>query len=266
MKKKNKNLVAISKFIRIQTLKIINQSSASHIASCLSVIDILVSIYSHLKLKKRLSIDKVILSKGHAAAALYSTLNYFGFLSKKKLNTFYTNGSKLLGHASHYVNGIPFSTGSLGHGLGLGCGLAYANRLIKKNIFTYVVLSDGECDEGSIWEAALFAAHHKLKNLVVFIDFNKYQSIKTVTETLNLEPLALKWKSFNWNVHKINGHNFSILKKKINSLSKSKKPTVIICDTIKGKGVSFMENNILWHYRCPKGDEYLNALKELKKK
>jgi transketolase len=102
--------------------------------------------------------------------------------------------------------------------------------------------------------------------LVVFIDFNKYQSIKTVTETLNLEPLALKWKSFNWNVHKINGHNFSILKKKINSLSKSKKPTVIICDTIKGKGVSFMENNILWHYRCPKGDEYLNALKELKKK
>lgn len=263
---KNKNLITISKLIRLQTLKIINQSSASHIASCFSVVDILVSIFSHLKIKKRQSIDKVILSKGHAAAALYSTLNYFGFLSKKKLNTFYTNGSKLLGHASHYVNGIPFSTGSLGHGLGLGCGLAYANYLIKKNIFTYVILSDGECDEGSIWEAALFAAHHKLKKLVVFIDFNKYQSIKPVTNTLNLEPLASKWKSFNWNVHRINGHNHSILKRKINSLNKSKKPTVIICDTVKGKGVSFMENNILWHYRCPKGEEYLNALNEIKKK
>lgn len=256
-----KNFKRFCNELRIDVLNIISEAGSSHIASCFSVIEIIALIY---KVKKK-ECD-FILSKGHAAAALYSLLYKLGKISAKEKSSFYKNGSKLMGHVSHKLKDIQLSTGSLGHGLSVATGFAYEkkNNSNKKNQ-VFVVMSDGECDEGSVWEAALFASHHKLNNLCVFIDYNKIQSIKSVKKTLNLEPFNLKWKSFGWRVKVINGHSEYDLKKFIMDSKISKKPNIAICNTIKGKGVSFMENNPLWHYRCPKNKEYLLALEELRK-
>ncbi|MFL2746758.1 MAG: transketolase [Gammaproteobacteria bacterium] len=255
--------------VRLHAIRMTSTGGSSHIASILSIADILSVLYGTVmkinpnkqKWDKR---DKFILSKGHAGAGVYAVLAELGFFSVEKLKTHYQNGSNLSGHISHKgVSGVEFSTGSLGHGLGVACGIAYANTLDSKKNKTYVLMSDGECDEGSNWEAILFAGHHKLKNLIAIVDYNKIQSLKSTTETLDLEPFSEKWRSFGWEVIDTDGHDHKELLISFNKASKSSKPTCIIANTIKGKGVSFMENSVLWHYRSPQGKELEDAIKEL---
>lgn len=207
--------------------------------------------------------DRFILSKGHAAAAVYATLSHKGFISRSALKKYGEEGSVYMTHVSHKVRGIEFSSGSLGHGLSFGVGKALYAKLTKSKFRTFVLMSDGELNEGSNWEAFMFAAHHELSNLVAIIDYNKLQSLKTVEETLKIEPLTQKLESFGWNVIRVDGHNFTELENAFNLLEKSEKPAVIIADTIKGKGVSFMENKVSWHYTSPTESEYLEALTEL---
>jgi transketolase len=209
--------------------------------------------------------DRFILSKGHGGAGVYAALAERGFFPIDKLDTHYQNGSDLSGHVSHKgIPGVEFSTGSLGHGLSVGTGMAYAAKLDNLSHRVFVLLSDGECDEGSNWEAILFAAHHHLDNLVAIVDYNKLQSIKTTAETLNLEPFADKWRSFGWAVQEIDGHEHSVIREVCLQIPFNPgKPSCIIAHTTKGKGVSFMENSVLWHYRSAQAEEYQAALNEL---
>lgn len=259
--------------VRIHSLNMANRGGGSHIGSALSIADILAVLYNEV-----LNIDpndphkddrdRFILSKGHAGAAVYATLAEIGFFPIKKLDTHYQNGSDLSGHISHKnVPGVELSTGSLGHGLSVGVGMAKTAKLDNKPHKIFVLLSDGECDEGSVWEAAMFASHHKLDNLVALIDYNKIQSLASVSNTLELEPLKEKWESFGWNAVEVDGHDHAQIKNELLRVpAVDEKPTVCICHTIKGKGVSFMENSVLWHYRCPRGAEFESALRELKER
>lgn len=261
--------------IRRHCVEMTHLSGGSHIGSILSMADILAVLYSDVlkyktenpKWEKR---DRLVLSKGHAGAGLYAALAEEGFFSVEELKTHYANGSRLSGHVSHYVPGVDFSTGSLGHGLSVACGMAYVakkNRDDSHRVF--VILGDGECNEGSIWEAVLFANHFRLNNLVVIVDHNRMQSLDFNENTLEIEDFAEKWKVFGWNVIEINGNNHNELRKsfkkaKCNMYLEPHKPTVIIANTIKGYGISFMENDILWHYRFPHdGWEYDSAINEL---
>jgi transketolase len=263
----------LARRIRIHALKMANRGGGSHIGSALSISDILAVLYSDVlyvnpKDHHMANRDRFILSKGHAGAAVYATLAEVGFFPIEKLDTHYQDGSDLSGHISHKnVPGVELSTGSLGHGLSVGVGMAKAAMLDKKTHRIFVLLSDGECDEGSVWEAAMFASHHELDNLIALIDYNKIQSLDTVENTLALEPFKSKWESFGWNAIEVNGHDHNQLKSElVKTPSINSKPTVYICHTTKGKGVSFMENSVLWHYRCPRGEEFEMALKELKQK
>ena len=254
--------------IRKNAVNMTSAGGSSHIGSILSIADILAVLYGSVmnykadepKWKGR---DRFILSKGHAGAGVYAALAESGFMPVEKLRTHYQDGSDLSGHVSHKgIPGVEFSTGSLGHGLPVATGMALAAKINRDKHNIYVLMSDGECDEGSNWEAALFAPHHKLDNLVVIIDRNKLQSIHSTENTLNLEPFVDKWQAFGWNVVNIDGHNHQKLLDACGSMV-SGKPLCIIANTIKGKGVSFMENNNLWHYRSPKGKEYDAAMQEL---
>lgn len=256
--------------VRLNVLKMISQGGSSHIGSALSIVDILAVLYSRfLKVRPEdprwPGRDRFILSKGHAGAAVYATLAELGFFPKEKLQTHYQDGSDLSGHVSHKgIPGVELSTGSLGHGLNVGAGMAKAAQLKGEQFRVVVVLSDGECDEGSNWEAILFAAHHKLDNLVAIVDYNKLQSLDTVSATLELEPFGAKWASFGWQVREIDGHDHGQLQETLQSVPfVPGQPSVIIAHTVKGKGVSFMENKVLWHYRCPRGEEFVAALREL---
>lgn len=257
--------------IRRHGIEMTHLSGGSHIASILSVADILAVLYNDIlnvdpKNPKMENRDRFILSKGHAGAAVYAALAEKGFFDTQELRTHYADGSRLSGHVSHKgVPGIEFSTGSLGHGLPVGAGMALSAKLDNKDHKVFVVLGDGECDEGSVWEAALFANHLKLNNLVAVIDHNKMQSLDFCENTLSLAPFAEKWKAFGWNVIEIDGHDHNELRDAFNKAKQTQdKPTVIIANTIKGKGISFMELDILWHYRFPHdGEEYDGALKEL---
>lgn len=256
--------------IRRNAIEMTHLSNGSHIASVLSVTDIVAVLYAKImnydvanpKLETR---DRIILSKGHAGAAIYSALAEEGFFDVEELKTHYTNGSRLSGHVSHKnVPGVELSTGSLGHGMPVAAGMALAAKMDGKKHKVYVILGDGECDEGSVWECALFANQYKLDNLVVIVDANKMQSMDYCENTIALAPFAEKWKSFGWNVKDIDGHNHKELEEALlNTENAEQKPTVIIANTIKGKGISFMENNIVWHYRSPQGEEYEKAVKEL---
>lgn len=198
--------------------------------------------------------------------AYYSVLNHFKKIGDKEFNTYYQNGSKLIGHISHKVKGIDVSTGSLGHGLSISCGYALAKKKDCKKGKVFCLLSDGELNEGSNWEAIMFAAHFKLNNLIALIDYNKLQSLDTTSKTLNLEPLRDKFKAFGWKVIISDGHHHTKIKKALLYSTKSQiRPTVIIFNTIKGKGVKFMENKILWHYRVPQNKEYNSAINLLLK-
>ena len=260
----------LAKLIRIDVLNMAYKSKTSHIGSALSMVDILAVLYGRKILSYDASDakwhhrDRLILSKGHACSALYATLSNLGYFSRDTLNNYSKDGSILLAHASHKVKGVEFSTGSLGHGLSYGAGLALSAKRKEKNWNTYVICSDGEMNEGSNWEAIMFASHQKLDNLSLIIDYNKLQSLDTVANTLNIEPITAKFKAFGWHTININGHKHKDLEKSFLKFKKNKgKPTCIIANTIKGKGVSFMENKILWHYKSPSSNEYQDALKEL---
>jgi transketolase len=244
----------ILKNLRLTILKIIFKSKASHIGSIFSCIDLIFFIYKNYIHKK--NYNTFILSKGHAGLAYYVVLNFFKKINNTLLNTYYKNGSSLIGHISHKVNGINVSTGSLGQGLPIAAGHALQKKIDKKKGLIFCLISDGECQEGSNWEAALFAGHYKLNNLIVVMDYNKLQSLMTVKKTIDIEPLEKKWKAFGWNVFRCNGHDLNLIEKKFSKAIKSKNyPSIIICDTIKGKGSKLLENKILWHYRSPSIEE-----------
>ena len=251
----------ITKNIRINILKLTYKAKSSHIGSCLSIVEILAVLYNKI-LKKN---DRFILSKGHAALALYCTLYQEKYISLKVLNSFGSNKTILMNHVSHKVNGVEFSTGSLGHGLPVAIGKAIKFKTNKEKNKVYVLMSDGEINEGTTWEGLLFASHHKLDNLNIIIDYNKIQSMDFINKVINIEPLKSKFLSFGCNVKVINGHNITAIKDALTK-SKKNKPNVIIANTIKGKGVSFMENNNLWHYKNPNLEELKRSLLEIKKK
>ncbi len=261
MKVKFKNL---AKNIRKNIVRLSYQAKSSHIGSCLSIVDIIVVLYKGIfKITpKNLKSKFFILSKGHACLALYCLLYEVGIIKKKTLMTYGKDNSLLMQHASHHIKGVNFSTGSLGHGLSVATGMALSNKISNVISKIYVLLSDGEMNEGSTWEALLFASHHRLDNLVVIVDYNKMQSLTFTKKTLDIEPLKKKFESFGCKALSINGHNYSQLYKALNSSDK-KKPLVIIANTIKGKGVRFMENNIAWHYKSPSKEQLIKALKEI---
>ena len=255
----NKNSKKLIKNIRVNILKKTYEANSSHIGSCYSIVEILYVLY-FLKLKKK---DTFILSKGHAALAQYCTLFEKKILSKASLDSYGKNNTTLMGHASHKVKGVEFSTGSLGHGLPYAVGRALGEKINKSKNKIYVLISDGELNEGTTWESLLFASFHKLDNLFIIIDYNKIQSLDFVKKVLKIEPLKKKLISFNCNVSQIDGHNINQIIKSLNSKNNNK-PNIIIANTIKGKGVKFMENTILWHYASPNKKELGDALKDLK--
>jgi len=261
----------IAKQARISCLEMVASAKAAHLGSSLSVIDILAVLYANVaQIDKNNSdsilSDQVIVSKGHAAAGTYAVLAHCNFFDFKLLNKYCADGSSLGGHVtSGKIPGIPLSTGSLGHGLPFGIGLALARQNSKQGSFTYVVMSDGECDEGTTWESALIARQFKLGNLVAIIDRNRHQSFGDTEKTISLEPFAAKWKAFGWNVYEVDGHNHSEMINILTEIREQKNdaPSVLICNTIKGKGVSFMEDDVVWHYRPPTSEQLVQALAEL---
>jgi len=260
----------IARTIRSDIVRMHFNAGTSHIGSALSCVDILIGLYfSVLKIDpknpKDKNRDRFILSKGHAVSVLYATLAERGFFPKSRLDDYCKNGSCLVGHSTKdAVPGIEISTGSLGHGLSVGCGMALAAKRDKKKYRVFVLLSDGECEEGSVWEAALFARQHQLDNLIAIIDYNKIQAFGQVKGILDLEPFPKKWESFGWQAKEIDGHNFQAIITSLNRIPfKKYSPSVIIAHTIKGKGISFMENKLEWHYKSPNQDEVTQALEEL---
>ena len=260
----------LSNNLRFSIIKMSNETKSPHLASSLSCIDIIATLYkSILKIdknnKKSDLRDRFILSKGHAAAALYVALEYKKIITKKELKSYAQKGSLLEEHPSPKLAGVEAATGSLGHGLSIGCGIALSSKIKKKKFMTYVVMSDGECNEGSVWEAALFASAKNLNNLCAFVDYNKWQATGKSQEVLKLGSLTKKFEQFGWNVLEIDGHNHDLIYKACKVAIKEKsKPTMIIANTIKGKGISFMEDNNNWHYRIPSDEEVKLAKKELK--
>ncbi|MDQ6707226.1 MAG: transketolase [Acidobacteriota bacterium] len=243
---------------------------SSHVGSAFSCADILAVLYGGvLRVNPRdprwPARDRFILSKGHAGAGVYAALAECGFFPLDKLRTHNQDGSDLSGHVSHKgVPGVELSTGSLGHGLPVAAGMALAAKLDARAHRIVTLMSDGECDEGSNWEAILFASHHRLDNLLAIIDYNKIQSLAPVSETLALEPFADKWRSFGWAVSEVDGHDHVALNSRLQEIPfRPNQPSCLICHTVKGKGVSFMENTVLWHYRTAKGTEFDAALAEL---
>ena len=257
------NLEQIAKKARLKALEMTHSARAAHIGSSLSVIDIAVALFAH-SLRKPDSGDVVLVSKGHAAAGIYAVLNQFNVIPDSWVDDYCKNGSPLGGHiTSTNVPLLELSTGSLGHALPFGVGRALAKKRKRQTGQVFVILSDGECDEGSNWEAALLAGHLELGHLVVFIDRNRLQSLGDTEKTIALEPLSDKWLAFNWDVYEIDGHNLGQLNEAV-KMKSSNKPKLFICNTVKGKGVDFMENTVKWHYRPPSDDELLAATELLK--
>ncbi len=257
------------KLIRSKLIDIIYNAQASHLASNLSAIEILTSIYasSNIKKIKNSSNDRsrIIVSKGHCAASVYTILHFFGLMSKKTLETFHSNGSFLAGHVSHSVKYCEHSTGALGHGLPVAVGFAIGQKILNyKNSLTFCLCGDGELQEGSIWESLLLAGHKKLDNLILLIDYNKISSITKTNKVINMEPLKKKFQSFNFVCKEVDGHNIKKIIQNIKGLSLKKKPVALICNTIKGKGVAFAENQAIWHYNTLNKNQYLQAKENLK--
>lgn len=259
----------LARKIRLDAVNMVHSSHASHIGSALSCADILAVLYADI-LKYDVTCpmfvdrDRLILSKGHAGSALYAALAEVGFFPREMLDTYYMNGSKLSGHISHSgVPGVEFSTGSLGHGICVATGIAMAGKMDKKDYRTYVIVGDGECEEGSVWETALFAHKYHLSNYTVIVDNNKLQGMGTCDSVMALGNIGEKFVAFGWNVVDVNGHDHAELKKAFNTRFDNDSPMCIVAHTVKGKGVSFMENDNLWHYRDPQGDAYINAVREL---
>jgi transketolase len=251
---------------RHRILNMTHEAQAPHVGSCLSVVDILSVLYSRVsnitpKNVGSICRDIVILSKGHSAAALYSVLSLQEFFDESWLSEYCKNGASLGGHVTHKgVPGVELSTGSLGHGIPYGLGIALSRKRYGVPGRVFVVISDGECDEGTTWESALIANHFNLDNLCVIIDRNRLQSLTFTEETLKLEPIVDKWKAFGWEVESLSGHDYPKLEE---SLKHQSGPKCVIAETIKGKGVGFMENSVLWHYKPPSSEDLSKAYLEL---
>lgn len=265
-----KRIETLAKKMRGDIFKTICNGGGGHIPASLSIVEILSVLYSGiLKVDPRRADDperdRFILSKGHACVALYAILAEKGFFPKAELDKFGKKESILGGHPDmRKVRGIEASTGSLGHGFPFGAGQALAAKLDKRDYKVFVIIGDGECQEGSVWEAALFAPQHKLDNLVVIVDHNKIQAMDRLDKIVALDPLADKWSSFGWEVREADGHNLSRLQEVFTSIPFVKgKPNLVIAHTTKGKGISFMENTPIWHYRLPNAEEMKVACKEL---
>ena len=241
--------------IRIKSLQMVNGAKSSHIGSCLSVADLIAVLQSIVQINDGI----LIFSKGHAAAALYASLYNYGKISEGELLTYGADGSNLIGHVNHSVDGINFSTGSLGHGLPLGVGVAIASK--HKQV--YVVMSDGELNEGTTWESLAIASQLELENLTLIIDLNGIQSFGTTNEILDLEPLADKFLSFKWICLQVDGHSISDIYEAVTT-SPQHKPKVIIARTIKGKGISEMEGKLEWHYKSPTDQQLNSFIEEIK--
>jgi transketolase len=255
--------------IRAHALRMANSANSAHIGSSLSVADILSVLYTQI-----LNIDpanptwpdrdRFVLSKGHATSVLYAALAERGFFPLDWLADYSKPGSQLLAHVSHHVPGVEVSTGSLGHGLPIACGMALAAMRDATPSRTFVVLSDGELDEGSCWEAILFAGHNRLSNLTAIVDYNKIQSFGTVKDVLDLDPLAAKWEAFHWHTVEVDGHDHAQLADTLRRVPlTADRPTAIIAHTVKGKGVSFMEDRLEWHYKSPNPAQLEQALNEI---
>lgn len=262
----------LARAIRRHVLNLTFAAKASHVGSCLSVADIVAVLYGEIMnvfpdQPRNMKRDRFLLSKGHAAAAVYAALAEGKFITVDSLEDYGVDNSLLMTHISHKVPGVEFSTGSLGHGLPFGVGKAMAAVRQGQDWKTFVLLSDGELDEGSNWEALMFAAHFRLDNLVAIVDYNKLQSLKSVAETMALEPLRGKLEAFGWAVCEIDGHDHSALSERLSRTPwQPGKPSILIAHTVKGRGVSFMENKVEWHYRSPDADQLAAALAELEAK
>lgn len=257
--------------IRGMLVEMSHRTGGAHLGSALSCVDIMVALFW-----QKLSInpakpddplrDRFILSKGHAATALYVTLAKRGYFPLETLADYACHGSCLPEHPSpNCVPGVEAATGSLGHGLSLGLGMALAGRIQKQSYNVYVLMSDGECNEGSVWEAAMFAPAQRIDNVFAVIDFNKWQATGRSREVMALDPLKEKWEAFGWSAYEVDGHDLTALIKTFKGLPDGRgKPTVIIAHTVKGNGISFMEDDNNWHYRIPTAEEVLKARKELR--
>ena len=260
----------LAREIRAETVAMISRAKASHIGGALSMADVLAVLYSSIMNvdpanPRRADRDRFILSKGHSCSSLYATLALRGFFPISELANYTRDGSMLMAHVSNKVPGAEFSTGSLGHGLPFGCGKALAAKRAGAAWRTFVMLSDGELDEGSNWEAILFAPQHRLDNLVAIVDYNKIQSLGSVAEVLELGPLADKFRAFRWEVREVDGHDHAAIHEALSSLPwTAGKPNCLIAHTVKGKGISYMEDQLAWHYKSPDAAQLAQAIEELK--
>jgi transketolase len=258
---------ALARGIREAVIEQSYRAHVGHIGSSLSIADLLAALYTRAAAETAgdpSERDRVVLSKGHAALALYAALELTGALPAGSIGEYCVEDTQLGVHPEHVVNGVDFSTGSLGHGLSLACGAALAARMQGSTRRAFVVMSDAELNEGSIWEAAMFAAHHRLANLVALIDVNGQQALGYTRDVLHLANLSERWAAFGWDVHTVDGHDPAALVQLLNSLSTvDGRPHVLLANTVFGKGVSFMENRIEWHYLPLSDTDYALALEEL---
>lgn len=248
--------------IRIQIVKMVYRAKTGHIGGSLSCTDILVALFYEV-LKPE---DRFILSKGHSVEAYYAILADKGYFPKDWLEEYCKFGTKLIGHPNIDVPGIDVATGSLGHGLSIGCGMALGFKKSKSNGKVYVLMGDGELQEGSIWESAMFASTYRLDNLIGIIDRNRLQIAGYTENVIKLEPLVKRWETFGWEVKEVNGHNHEEIIKTLLSIESNNKPHLIIAHTIKGKGVSFIENNYKWHHGALSEEQFEKAMEELERK
>lgn len=262
-------IVEVARDIRKKIYQMAHFAGGGHMGAAFSMADIISVLYFDNVLKYDAQNpeweerDKFILSKGHACYALYAALAKAGYFPEEELQHVGQMGSKFGGHPKmHDIPGVEASTGALGHGLSFAIGIAYANKVDQKDSQVYVVLGDGECQEGSVWEGALSAPTLELDNLTVIVDHNKLQAMDQLENIVHMAPFVIKWKAFGWNVLEIDGHNYSEIKDAL-LVRQTKKPTLIVANTIKGKGVSFMENVPIWHYRMPNEQELPILMEEL---
>lgn len=255
--------------MRREIIEAVNRAGCGHPGGSLSAVEIFITLYGYKMRHKPdqpdwKDRDRLIVSKGHCTPVTYAALSNFGYFPKEEMQGYRTYGSRLQGHVHTNVPGVEFNTGSLGHGLSVANGMALGAKLLKKDFNVYCLLGDGEIQEGSIWEAAMTASHHKLDNVCAIVDYNKVQENGPVNEIKSLEPLTSKWDSFGWHVIEVDGHNFHELMSALDEFEAEKdRPTVILANTVKGKGVSFMEGKYQWHGKAPKGEDFEKAMKEL---
>lgn len=243
------------------------RAHVGHVGSALSIADIVTALYANVLRVPDPSAadrDRFVLSKGHASLALYAALFLKGWVSSEILNSYCGDGTLLGVHPEHRLAGVDFSTGSLGQGLGYSAGAALAARLQRSSRRVFVLLSDGECNEGSIWEAVMFGAHHGLSNLVAIVDHNGQQALGRTADVLDLSPLSDRWQAFGWDVREVDGHDVARITETVNDCDfGSGRPHVVIAHTVSGKGVSYMERQVKWHYMPMSDEEYRQALDEV---